>query len=754
MRILRAAWIGGLVVAAGCIDNPAASLPKPVLQRQELVCTAQVRVETLHCTSVTPLGARTNIILGGQGLHVRMNGSNVQFTPADSVFRADVTIQNLLDQTLGTDGASAYGAKVFLHSGPTATVGSGDVEVLNEDGVGTFTGANQPYFEYPGIIEPRGTSPAKNWQFRLDAGVDAFAFTVYVETQLPAELSVLHWRMERGTPVYFGSINAIWAGAPHQVFAATDNSTVLHYDGNYWRALTTGCGCASFYGIWGFGGNDVFAVGDFGTIAHFDGTAWTPQSDPDIGSGYLTGVWGAAPDDVWVVGIAGTILHWDGADWASHADSSLTTSDLNAVWGSGASDVWAVGNDGTIVHWDGAAWTAATSPTAQLLTSVSGGAGDDVWAVGPGAEVGLGVAVHWDGAAWTLDTDPDVPGAQLFGVWTDASGEAWAVGDAILRNSGSGWTIESLGPSDPLLAVAGTSPSNVFTGGLLGSIQRYSGSSWESMTSPQATLFGVTASGSDAWAVGEAGTILHRSAGAWAPETSPTGTELYAAWANPTTVFAVGTAGSIVRRSGGAWSDEVGGGAEDLYAVWGLSDSYVMAVGESGTIVRRLGTTWSAMTSGTLAALNGVWIADEDSAMAVAQDGAILLWNGTAWAPMNSGVTVPLWAIWGASSDDVYAVGDSGTVLHYDGNPGLNWTPVATPASSAASAWAVWGSGPNDIFVLADGGLAVLHWDGAAWKQMSTFSSTADVWLYSITGTGAHDVFAVGDVGMIVHGTR
>ncbi len=132
---------------------------------------------------------------------------------------------------------------------------------------------------------------------------------------------------------------------------------------------------------------------------------------------------------------------------------------------------------------------------------------------------------------------------------------------------------------------------------------------------------------------------------------------------------------------------------------------------------------------------------------------------------------------WAAAPDDVWAVGDVGTVLHFNGR---RWGNI--PAPTRANLRGVFGTGPNDIWLVGDLG-TVLHWDGsrllaessgttnqleAVWArpggvvwvaglnstlamrsatgQWSLFApAIASVNFRAIAGTGALDVWAVGD---------
>jgi alpha-tubulin suppressor-like RCC1 family protein len=125
------------------------------------------------------------VIMGGQGLYVRTVTANVAVT-ADT-FAFDLSLTNLRDEPIGTlDGTTAdpEGSKVFFTDNPavSTTAGSGQVAVANPDGVGTFTRANQPYYQYVQRLAPDETSAAKRWKLRFDPGVQQFTFHLLVQT--------------------------------------------------------------------------------------------------------------------------------------------------------------------------------------------------------------------------------------------------------------------------------------------------------------------------------------------------------------------------------------------------------------------------------------------------------------------------------------------------------------------------------------------------------------------------------------------
>ena len=70
-------------------------------------------------------------------------------------------------------------------------------------------------------------------------------------------------------------------------------------------------------------------------------------------------------------------------------------------------------------------------------------------------------------------------------------------------------------------------------------------------------------------------------------------------------VFAVGTGGTILHYDGSSWSAMSSGTTRSLYGVWGSSGNDVFAVGNGGTILHYDGSSWSAMSSGTTNGLSG-----------------------------------------------------------------------------------------------------------------------------------------------------
>ncbi|HEU4558631.1 MAG TPA: Ig-like domain-containing protein [Longimicrobium sp.] len=191
LRTLACALV--VAAAAGCADRnpvtgdlPTGPAPDPHATRFE--CRANVTERTLECAAPTPAGGRGNLLVGGQDVYVKLRSSNVVFSAG--VLSADLSVQNLLGQPMGTtDGTTpvSTGVRIFFYTGPTTTGGTGSVTVQNPDGIGVFTAAGQPFFQYGGILGPGATSATKPWRFQLDPGVTTFSFSVFVSAPMPLE---------------------------------------------------------------------------------------------------------------------------------------------------------------------------------------------------------------------------------------------------------------------------------------------------------------------------------------------------------------------------------------------------------------------------------------------------------------------------------------------------------------------------------------------------------------------------------------
>jgi hypothetical protein len=156
-----------------------------------LFCHGDRQNLTVTCDDPKPASGGTSdkpsIILGNQNTFVKLSSTNVFYDAGTGNFTFNVTVRNLIPQTLGeTVGAHSYdgtGVQVFFASGPTVTAGTGLASVVG-DGVGTFTAPGQPYFSYPVTLAQYAVTSPKTWTLNMPATVTTFDFTLLVSASV------------------------------------------------------------------------------------------------------------------------------------------------------------------------------------------------------------------------------------------------------------------------------------------------------------------------------------------------------------------------------------------------------------------------------------------------------------------------------------------------------------------------------------------------------------------------------------------
>ncbi|MDB4948666.1 MAG: non-specific endonuclease [Gemmatimonadetes bacterium] len=194
---LGLAAVFAVFAAAACSDRSAVAPeagPAPVLPTspgsaiRALDCVVNVRGGTIGCgPEGLPAGVHADAVVGGQNVYVRMASTNVAYDPDGEVLSADVTVQNLLPQAMGTRDGTAVdsaGIKVFFTGAPVTQTGTGSVTVTNADGTGTFLGGSQQFFRYDEKLDSGQVSAPKSWHFAVPVEVTSFTFKVYVATPL------------------------------------------------------------------------------------------------------------------------------------------------------------------------------------------------------------------------------------------------------------------------------------------------------------------------------------------------------------------------------------------------------------------------------------------------------------------------------------------------------------------------------------------------------------------------------------------
>lgn len=228
----RAALLA-LLGAAACTDNsPTGSRPGttpppgeggPATTIAALTCTATVQTGAVTCDPATPdVGAAHGLIVGNQGVHVLLTSSSLNYDSGTGSFTFQGTLQNLIEQPLGTtDGTTLDpgGIRIFFATGPTVAEGTGTVAVV-PSGFAFFTAAGQPYYLYPYLLEQGETSPAVQWSFVLPPTVTRFVFTVLVSApvQFPTGYITLDGKLPGRS---YGSMHP---SSPHGLTAVIKNA--------------------------------------------------------------------------------------------------------------------------------------------------------------------------------------------------------------------------------------------------------------------------------------------------------------------------------------------------------------------------------------------------------------------------------------------------------------------------------------------------------------------------------------------------
>jgi hypothetical protein len=89
---------------------------------------------------------------------------------------------------------------------------------------------------------------------------------------------------------FSSTLYGVWGSSANDVFAVGADGTILHYNGTGgWSEMVSGC-IEHLYGAWGSGASDVYAVGvstgTASTILHYDGSVWNA-----VTSGYQVYGW-------------------------------------------------------------------------------------------------------------------------------------------------------------------------------------------------------------------------------------------------------------------------------------------------------------------------------------------------------------------------------------------------------------------------------------------------------------------------------
>lgn len=484
---------------------------------------------------------------------------------------------------------------------------------------------------------------------------------------------------------------------------------------------------------------EFIAVGDAGTVLRR--SAGSFSLIPTATERNLNAIWGTSTDH-YIVGDAGTVLHFVTSSFTGEAGAS---GNLFDVYG-GTGTVFAVGSGGSIARrGTGGSWSADSSGTSQDLWGIWGTSTAALTAVGGG---GTYTRSPMAGTTWTSAVEATFS-AYTFRAYTGTGTTGYAVDSygGIARYSGT-WTqvyrdaladiFYGIGIVGGVPYTAGGNPGGT------GAIRHYDGTNWvRDVSLAPNTFYGIAgSSGSDIWAVGDAGTVWQSAGGSWQAQSSGLTTTFGSVSAyDLQNVWAAGLAGALLRYNGTYFSPVNIGTNNPLGAVLAVGASDVWVVGSGGGSWHYTGSNFTPVDTKTTMGLNGLAGLTGSQVYAVGDGGVIRLYDGTAWQIVTSGSTSNLRRVLVVSASEIWAVGDGGIVQRSSGGA---FSPVVITGPVTANLYDVWANN-GAVWVLADN--AVYRYSGGSWSTLPPPGVTG---LRGLSGTGPGDLWAVGQGGVIV----
>jgi Bacterial Ig-like domain (group 2) len=347
------------LAAAACTDRSPTGAPpreeepigpvEPATTVAALTCSVAVESGAVACVPAVPrTGDAGGLIVGNQGVHVQLTSSNVSYDAGTGQFSFDATLQNLIEQPLGTtDGTTPDpgGINIYFNDLPTVTEGTGTAAVI-PDGFGFFTAAAQPFFSYPYLLEQTDVSLAETWTFVVQPTVTRFVFTVYVSA--PVEYPTGYITLDGELPgASYGPLhpsaphaltavvkNAVGAAVPGTVTFGTADPSCAQVNGTGTVTGVRAGSCAVTATSGAFAGEMLFDV--TGTQRTWNGSV---SADWSAGGNWNGGIVPAAADSVVIpAGVANlpalvAATSIGGVDVADGATLSLGAFDLTASAG-------------------------------------------------------------------------------------------------------------------------------------------------------------------------------------------------------------------------------------------------------------------------------------------------------------------------------------------------------------------------------------------------------------------------------------
>lgn len=242
----------------------------------------------------------------------------------------------------------------------------------------------------------------------------------------------------------------------------------------------------------------------------------------------------------------------------------------------------------------------------------------------------------------------------------------------------------------------------------------------------------------------------------WVPMTSPVGVDLLSTWvAGVGLAYAGGAEGTLLSYDGQRWSrvEAFPATTFDLTSISGSDPASVFVLTSDSRVFHFDGTSWSEISPVPTVPLKGLHSAAPGRVVAVGPLGVVMQFDGAAWTRVDLGQATSLNAVWVSPDADMFAVGNNSDVAHYTATDDM-WS-VTRPFTSP-KLYGVWGTGAEDVYAVGQLAPAapdnlfatILHRSGAGWSQVQAIQGSN---LFTVWGSGSEDVYVGGVNGIIVH---
>jgi hypothetical protein len=430
-------------------------------------------------------------------------------------------------------------------------------------------------------------------------------------------------------------------------------------------------------------------------------------------------------------------------------ESSSVPSDLKAVAAIDNSHVWAAGNNCTLLFsGNGTTWTKDTNVPAGCTANLTG---VDVVGSGPGWAVGSGGTVlvcatncNTATATWAALKPGSVTGKND-GKLTNGSSTAQSA--SLFATDYSGYAITDSLSKIPASTTVSSATVGTKTATLNHAATGTTSTDIFTVTAPASALPSTSLNFTAVWAadashVYAVGTTTGGAAAIWS--------------------CSAGCGTNAVAIGSAIWTNVTPAGLSStaLNAVEGQGSGLVFAAGSNGKVLvctascNTSSAGWNALAAGTggtvpasAVTFNGVWAVDGTHVYAVGNSGS----NGVIWScsdNCNSATTGPAQV---PSPPAVGAGSASGKSAWAAITPVAN-APVS-PFNTPPALYSVTGSGTNDAWAVGAGGAifycsANCTTEPTAWVKLSPSFPTSNT-LYGVTAADANHVWAVGAAGTI-----